>query len=265
MNKERPDEREAKKTIEKVLGIKLQHADINAGDVDYRSTDGRHAVEVTRVTDGRRRAGRDALDASRATGTPPGVLQTCWLVMFPDTQYGLKTFLQRVHSALVRLELTGELSFKRQHAAAHVRREGPGDPLSVIYQQLLEAGVEHASRLPDHAESHTHRVRPSPGSGGASSSSDQALDLLTDELSKKTDNPKKLKASGAEHRHLFVWLDDDTRFAIARPLSHAAPWNEGFGLPSTPPVLDPAITHLWVVHQASGLGWLWDGQAWQEL
>lgn len=83
----------------------------------------------------------------------------------------------------------------------------------------------------------------------------------------KNDNPKKLKASGAEQRHLFVWLDGDTRFDIARPLSREAPaWGgEGFGTPSKAPVLDAAITHLWVVHQESRFGWLWDGVTWREL
>lgn len=47
MNKERRDERDAKAIVEKTLEIELEHAD-KEGGVDYRSTDGRHAVEVTR-------------------------------------------------------------------------------------------------------------------------------------------------------------------------------------------------------------------------
>jgi hypothetical protein len=86
-------------------------------------------------------------------------------------------------------------------------------------------------------------------------------------LSRKKDNPRKLSASGVEQRHLFVWLDDDTRFDIARPLSREAPsWgDERFGLPSASPSLDPAISHLSVVHERSRLGWLWDGDTWRGL
>lgn len=264
MNLERPNEREAKRIVEKVTGMALKHADANGG-VDYLSTDGQHAVEVTRITDGRRRAGRDALAASPAAGMPDGELQTCWLVFTSDTQPRLKAFRQRVHVALVDLERAGETFFDRGRAGTHLIE---GGPLSRIYQPLLDAGVERASAMPIHAHKrHAHRVIPSLGSGGSSSGSDPALDLLIEMLSRKEDNPKKLEASGVAHRHLFVWLDDDTRFDIARPLSHEAPsWGEErFGTPSTTPALDPAITHLWVVHESSRMGWLWDGKTWQEL
>lgn len=105
------------------------------------------------------------------------------------------------------------------------------------------------------------------GSGGAASGSDGALEHLISALESKPDNVEKLRASGADERHLFVWIDDNTNFAIARPLSRdAPPWDDGgFGLPSKPPEIDPAITHLWVVHERSRRGWLWRGDAWQPL
>ncbi|MEV7212693.1 hypothetical protein AB0O31_06340 [Kitasatospora cineracea] len=264
MNQERPDEYEAKRIVERVTGIILEHADTDGG-VDYLSADGRSAVEVTRVTDGRKRAGREALAASREAGMPAGELRTCWLVFVPETQSKLKVFLRRVHPALVELEEAGETLFDRERAAIHLMQQGP---LSHVYRPLIAAGVERASAVPNHAyRPHSHRVIPSLGSGGSCSGSDQALDLLIEALGKKEDNPKKLKASGAEERHLFVWLDDDTRLDIARPLSREAPsWaDERFGMPSSRPALDSAITHLWVVHQRSGMGWLWDGWIWRRL
>ena len=36
-------------------------------------------------------------------------------------------------------------------------------------------------------------------------------------------------------------------------------------MPSITPALDPAITHFWVMHERSRLGWLWDGETWQAL
>jgi hypothetical protein len=99
------------------------------------------------------------------------------------------------------------------------------------------------------------------------SGSDESLDRLMEELNKKTDNPTKLRASAAQQRHLFVWLNDDIWDNIARPLSHEAPSSvdDGWGLATTEPPLDPSITYLWVVHARSRPGWLWDGERWREM
>ena len=93
--------------------------------------------------------------------------------------------------------------------------------------------------------------------------------LLGDALAARTDNAAKLTESGATQRRLFVWIDGATPFAIERALSHQPPsWRDdgdnGFGLPTQPPTLDPAFTHLWVLHKGSG-GWLWDGRDWQSF
>lgn len=264
MNRESPDEVDAKQIVEHVVGIALEHADKNGG-VDYLSSDAQVAVEVTRVTDGRKAAGRGALRASQKVGVPEGELRTCWLVFASETQTGLKTFLQAVHPLLLQLETAGEEFFFDQAAHVHVLERGP---LSEVYLGLLKAGVQRASAAPHHEDpSHIHKMIPSLGGGGSASGSDAAAELLVDELGGRADNPDKLRRSGAEQRHLFVWLDDDTRFDLARPLSRDAPsWDDGgFGLPSLVPVLDPAVTHLWVVHQRSRRGWLWDGETWRSL
>ncbi|WP_053385954.1 hypothetical protein [Leucobacter japonicus] len=263
MNAEHADERAAKAIVECTLGIKLVHAD-KTGGVDYLSADQRFAVEVTRVTDGRRRAGRKALDSSRKTAAPTGELRTCWVTMASDTQWGLGKFIQQVHPALVALEHAGETDFNRQRAAVHVL---DGGPLSPIYRTLIMAGVERASAVPDHEHrQHVHRVVPSLGSGGTASGSNEALRLLVGALAEKEDNAQKLKAAGAKQRHLFVWIDDDTQFSIARPLSREAPaWHDGFGVPTEPPAIGAAITHLWIVHEGSRMGWFWDGHTWREF
>lgn len=264
MNRERPEEQAAKPLLEAVLGVELEHADTNGG-VDYRSVDGSHAVEVTRVTDGRKRAGREALDSSRVSDAPHGDLQTCWIAVVPDTKSRLKTFVQNVHPPLVELERAGEVAFDRNRAAVHVIERGP---LSGPYESLLAAGVEMASAVPDHSHRrHTHRVIPSLGSGGSASGSDEALELLTSELDQRADNHRKLRESRAQNRHLFVWIDDDTRFDLARALAHEPPkWDEhGFGLPSKTPHLHPSITQLWVVHERWRRGWRWDGGTWRDL
>ncbi|KRF03232.1 hypothetical protein ASH00_15720 [Arthrobacter sp. Soil782] len=266
MNQERPDETIAKQIVEQVMGIQLEHADTHGG-VDYKSSAGDVALEVTTVTEGARKGTREALSKSEALGSTTE-LQACWIVHAMDTQPRMKNFVQQVQQAIAELEFAGETRFDREDAAAHMVEKGD---LSHIYQPLLQAGVERAIHFPhpDRPEDpdHIHRIHTVTGSGGSVSGSDESLDRLVKALDKKTDNPAKLRASGAEQRHLFVWLDDDTSFSIGRPLAHGFPnWaDEGWGLPTTAPKLDPAITHFWVVHNRSGLGWLWDGEKWQEL
>lgn len=267
MNQERPNEAIAKQIVERVMGIQLEHADTHGG-VDYISTDGTAALEVTAVTDGEKQGARDALSRSAAKGSPTTRLQGCWIVFAADTQSRMKTFVQRVQPAIAELELAGGTYFDDQPAAAHVIERGE---LSHIYRPLLDSGVERAVYAPHRNRQddpdHVHRLWVSTGSGGSVSGSDESLDRLMEELNKKTDNPTKLRASAAQQRHLFVWLNDDTWYNIARPLSREAPsWaDEGWGLPTTEPQLDPVITHLWVVHARSLLGWLWDGERWREL
>ena len=88
----------------------------------------------------------------------------------------------------------------------------------------------------------------------------------------------RLSESGADQRHLFVWIDGATPFAIERALSHGgegwvrddedsgAVTDDAFGLPAQDPHLDPAISHLWVVHERSARGWLWSADlGWRAL
>lgn len=264
MNKERTDERAAKLIIEAELSIDLVHAD-HTGEVDYLSVDGHHAIEVTRVTDGEKRAGRSALRWSKRGAVPKGGLETCWLVMVPEGQPGLKTFQRDVHPAIIELEKAGETLFQRQVAALHVLQSGH---LSTPYRILLDAGVERASAVPNHSHrEHQHAVMTSLIGCGSSSGSDYAVDRLATALSEKTDNPIKLLKSGRDQRHLFVWVDDDTPLAISRPLGRDAPtWSDGeYGVPTLQPELDVAITHLWIVHERTQRGWHWDSVSWREF
>ena len=266
MNQERPNEANAKQIVERVMGIQLQHADTHGG-VDYTSTDRSIALEVTAVTTGEKRGARAALFKSEEKGSPTR-LQGCWHVFAPDTQERMKTFVQRVQPKIAELEFADKTYFEDQSALLHVLE---GGELSHVYLPLLEAGVEMATRVPhpDHPEDpkHVHGIFVSTGSGGSVSGSNESLVLLMEELNEKLDNAEKLRESGADERHLFVWLDDDTRYEIVRPLSREAPFKAdvGWGLPTIKPQLDDAVTQLWVMHARSRLGWRWDGATWQEL
>jgi hypothetical protein len=266
VNPERPNEAEAKQIVERVMGIQLEHADINGG-VDYKSTDGTVALEVATVTNGEKKRTRDALSKSAEECSLTPKLQNCWMVFASDTQRQMKTFAQRVQSAMAELELAGVTYIDEQAAAEHVIDKGE---LSHIYKSLLDVGVEGAVPLDSNRPedpNHVHCILVSTGSGGSAHGSDESLGRLMEALNEKTDNPSKLSESGAEQGHLFVWLDDDTSYNIALPLIRESPSEAdgGWGLPTTNPQLDPTITYLWVVHARSRLGWLWDGESWQKL
>ncbi|MCW3768228.1 MULTISPECIES: hypothetical protein [Paenarthrobacter] len=266
MNKENPEEIAAKKIVERVLGIQLEHAD-KTGGVDYRSEDRRVALEVTRVTDEEKRDTRRTFEKSATEGSEAS-LQNCWTVTISEVLRPAKDIVQRVQPLVAELESAGLTSFNEQDAMEHVDDNGE---FSHIYRELLKAGVAEAHSLeerPDGPE-HAHCVRISPWGGGPVSGSNSSLVELINELNKPTrkDNIKKLRCSGAKERHLFVWLDDDTAGSISRPLSHEAPSgaDESWGTPTAKPPLDPAITHLWIMHERSGHGWRWDGERWWTL
>lgn len=266
MNLERDNEDTARKIVEKLLGIQLKHADLNGG-VDYLSNDHNVALEVTRVTDEAKRDTRRTFEKSAAEGSKAS-LHTCWTVTVSETHWPAKDFEQRVQPLIAELESAGVASFNRQDAIDHVDDE---DELSDIYGQLLDAGVDAAQLSEERSDcpEHAHRVAVSTWGGGPVSDSNVALVELIKELNKpeRDDNLEKLRRSGAKERHLFVWLDDDTAGIISHPLSHGAQsgTDEQSRTPSGMPPLNSAITHLWIMHERSGLGWLWDGERWRTL
>ena len=175
-----------------------------------------------------------------------------------------------MHPLVARLEAAGLGSFSDQQAGLHVLE---GREHADLFRELLLLKVEHASAVPhtgDPDPGHVHRAFVTVGGGGSASGSDESMVMLIDALALKPDNAQKLGSSDAENRHLFVWIDGATPFGIERALSHVAPsWDDegdsGFGLPSLAPQFDPVVTHLWVVHERSGRGWLWNSQEWQAL
>jgi len=266
VNQERPNEQRAKRIVERVMNVELDHADKHGG-VDYLSPDGNVAVEVTAVTEGRRNGVRDALSRSVAKGVKDAELQSCWLVTIDDLQDEMKTFIQRVQPALAALESAGQTHFVDQPAHVHVLQNGE---LSDAYRPLLEAGVIRASSAPHPARSddpgHSHRIIVFLASSGSVTDSNDALGRLLVSLKEKPDNATKLAESGAADRHLFVWVNGNTAGSITRTLDGDAPdYATGWGAPSIDPMLDEAITHLWVVHEGTARGWLWNGESWREL
>ena len=263
MNQERPNEKCARIWVEAVTGIPLEHAD-KTGGVDYISRDGSTALEVTRVTDERRRRANAARRNSQRPVTS-AELRSCWLIVVPDRQPRMKGLAQRTIPSLVQLEAAGQTSFSKQDAKAQVRCDGP---MAAVYEELLRAGIERASARGDAVPSgsaHIHRILLSPGSGGGQREPGETLEWLERELNSRQDNFRKLAESGARQCHLFVWLDDDSPYAFAWAVLRASSSGASESLPSRQPRLDRVITHLWVVHDKSEAGWLWDGAKWHVI
>lgn len=266
MNQERPDEVRARSIVERATTLIFEHAD-KAGGVDYLSQDGAAALEVTRFTDAQKRRGRVAARSSRDTSSASTELKSCWMLMVPETQPRMKGLVQRVLPSLVQLEEVGESRFSNRHAAGHVRGDGPK---SAIYRSLLEAGVERAGALgdrPNPNSGHVHRAILSLGDSGTAAGTDEALRELENELDLRQDNFIKLSFVATKQRHLFVWLDDDTPYAVSRPLRRSAVNGppQAVELPTRQPRLNPVVSHLWVVNDESGCGWLWNGATWSPV
>lgn len=262
-NVERDDEKDAKRVAESVLGVDLRHFDTDGG-VDYLAEDSSVAVEVTRVTDGRKRAARSGITRSvKDTFQPP--LASCWIVLASSAHRATKNLERRLRPMLAELEKAGISEFNRDDFNTYLQ-ELPTH--TALLRRVYDTEIESAGlpMQPD-PNDHEHQILLSLTTDGSIRSSNESLAALLAELGSKSDNVKKLGDSGALHRVLFVWLDGDTPDEISRPLDGDPPkgLDQRFGIASVPPKLDPAITELWIVHEGTRRGWRWDGTNWSAL
>lgn len=263
-NVERDDEKDAKRIVERVLGVSLRHFDTDGG-VDYLAPDGGVAVEVTRVTDGRKRSARSGLSKSAADIFDPP-LASCWIVLVRSTHPSTKNLERQLRTLFAECEKSGIAEFNRDDTTTYMTSE---PSRRVLYQRLDAMGIESAGppMLQGDPPGHQHQIHIALTTDGTIESSDTSLRNLMAELGRKTDNRKKLSDSRALRRILFAWLDGDTPYEIVRPLDGEAPpgLERHFGPPSIAPELDPAITELWIVHDGTRRGWRWDGTEWSTL
>lgn len=170
----------------------------------------------------------------------------------------MKGLPQRVATSLAQLKAIDQTDFSGQVARACAPRDRS---VSAVYEALLRDGVECALALPDSVSSgdgHVHEVVPCPGNGGGICEPDETLEWLERDLNSRQGNFQKLAESGARQCHLFVWLDDETPYSVARAVLRASPDGPLESLPARPPRLAQVVTHLWVVHEESEAGWLWE-------
>lgn len=88
-----------------------------------------------------------------------------------------------------------------------------------------------------------------------------ALEILEEYIGRAKDNLAKLAQTEADERHLWLWLDEHSLRGVSDAFK-----DEGVALPSRSPNLPHAVTHLWIVNEVSGLGWMFEPEnGWWKL
>jgi hypothetical protein len=90
---------------------------------------------------------------------------------------------------------------------------------------------------------------------------DYALQILEEYIGRTEDNLRKLAQTGADERHLWLWLDEHSLRGVLDAFK-----DEGVALPSRKPNLPPAVTHLWIVNELNVVGWSFEPESgWSNL
>lgn len=208
------------------------------------------ACEVTTVTDG---ALKSTYASAGSLSRDFSELKGSWLVSIETDSVRFKRIWRDIVPLLRRLEDRKLPEGVDAMLAGYVL---PQDDLVDEIAGLQKIGVTAVSLLPE--TEGVARLHLALSGGFVAAGSDSALGLLESELDAKPDNFRKLSEAGVDETHLFVWLDNQTDGAVARPLMSAPDPQMGhFGLPSRAPNLAFEVDHLWVVHLGTGYGWWW--------
>lgn len=265
-NKERPEEVEARVIVERITGLELIHHDAN-GAADYITADhSTAALEVTTITNQGLRSSSELLAQLRNNPHPDGRLECCWSATVDEHHRKLKGIQLRIANAIAGLQDHNVSSVSEWEWATYVwgghAARGAVEILVRDRVQSVERWAEYCQAQDDHP---IHCITFMTSGGGSAAGSEDSLALIVEELLARDDNSRKLRAETVSERHLFAWLDDQTDFAVARPLDRDddARW-EHFGLPSSSPNVSD-VDHLWVVHRRSRRGWHWTGEVWESV
>ncbi len=262
-NKQRPEERLAATVLTDVLGIHVDHTDLNGeADLGFVTATGvTAAVEVTYLTNQQLKASQDAWMKERQREYTVTQLASTWNVTVHANGARYRGLRKRLEPALAALESEGLTEYDEWGIGHRLSQTMPELVRSLRAERVAQAFV-----LPTKDPTVRH-IFISPMAGYSARGSDATLELIETYLADREDNPRKLAAAGADEGHLFLLLDLDTPGEIARPFTGGSvtEWDH-FGLPSRPPVLAVPITNLWVVHEGTGNGWSWSSSnGWTHL
>lgn len=263
-NKVQPEEILAAQVLRRVLGVTVTHTDVN-GETDLffetpMGTSG--AVEVTFLTDQQTKIAQDAWVRERRREHVVTQLASSWNVTVKGDSVRYKLLRQHLEPHLAALEAAGTTEYDQYGIAHRLLKSIPQTVLGLAALQVVQA---HVIPTNDPSVQHIFLI---PMAGYTARGSEAALAHIEEYLADRTDNVRKLEESGATERHLFVWLDRDTPGEISRPFTDRRIVERfaHFGLPHRSPILPEGVTHLWVLHSGTGIGWRWHQPAgWQPL
>lgn len=260
-NKRRAEEDIARAILSEIYGVEVEHTDVN-GEVDLSFTlpSGlTNAVEVTYLTSSETKRNDARWMRERAREYEATRLSHSWTLTVEKHRTEFKQLSERLEPHLAVLE---EHGIDRADIWMRHRIDNPA-VLSALNAIGALGGVQARVIA---VKPSVCRIFFSPMAGWTAKGSDEALSIIEAYVEGREDNLDKLRAAGANRSHIFIWLDDDTDGAVARPFwrveGSEAEVFDHFGLPTRPSRLVQPITDLWVVHERSGFGWRWDGVAW---
>ena len=245
---ESPDELRAATYAATLLGLPLEFTDLN-GNVDYTSADGSTSLEVTRYTN--KQVKVDLAASEKADYVIPLGGGHDWIVTFAGYPR-FKGLVQRLYPALQGLETHGLVQYTDQMDWWLERVPTLEDEIAVLNAER----VIDAQAMVRRGEV-AHLMIMTSG-GWTYGGPDSALELLEARLALDRNHSEKLRRQATSHKHLWAWVDEETDRGLARAL---APDEQR--LPARPPELPDGVDQLWVVEEASGRGWFWNGTEWR--
>jgi hypothetical protein len=251
---ERAEENRARLIVERLLGISLEFADLTGGvDFTFRRNEKHGVLEVSRITQQKRREGFRAWEASEKSVFAMS-LRRSWLVM-ADGNPRIKGIWESLEFALGQLEMHhleryGEsMDWWLRHVPTLER------PLKILQSKRIRAAYAIPNDV--RADSETGpRIHLSLSGVWMSGGPEDAVSELNSVLSLPLYRSKcaKLKASGVIEQHLWLWVDSFTEERLRDPVCDR---DGHLALPTTSPELPAHISHLWLVDDHEQHGWLW--------
>jgi hypothetical protein len=272
-------ERWARAVVEARLGVDLEFVDTD-GRVDYKFIDpaGRSAaMEVTTLTDQDLKVSVDTYNRTRADVGPLPLLASCWSVVVDERDSRIKGLEPQLEPYLALLEKVGiehGLWMTPVEVRAEYRSAEVEQAVALFDQKLVRLFIRWKPETCAEDEvrrgPHSHGIQLSTGGDFVEVGTDVALETIEAFVAEHEDNLRKLSESGAQVKHLFVGLDEQTSPSVSHSVSRrfAAPPVDGldyFGLPQRPPVLPDQVDHLWVVYEREGHGWHWGDGRWEHV
>lgn len=249
---ERASEVKARIFVEKYFGVNLKYVDLN-GQVDYKfERDGQEcALEVSRFT--------EELQKERWAGFRDGdelfnfyPLRRQWYLSaqgMPKIKDLKELVLPALH-ILERYHLDSYWPSMQSWWFEHDRE------LKEVAFAFHSVGIESAQSsvgMFEIDDARPFNVAVGCGLNWIFGGTNSALEIVEDYIGKTADNLRKLRESESIERHLWLWLDHHTVRGVLNAFAGL-----GDQLPTREPKLPEEITHLWLMYEEGGVGWLYD-------